>query len=187
MNYQLHFSNQVISYTVRKNQRARHLRLAVTPAGEVVLTLPQRATVEMATRFLRAKAVWVLLTLKKISEYKQPIPEWKILPYIKCKARARKYAQDKVREINKLYHFCYHRISVKNHSSRWGSCSKQGNLNFNYRILFLPEPLAGYIVVHELCHLGQMNHSKKFWALVARVAPDYKERRRELRRYHLSY
>ena len=74
------------------------------------------------------------------------------------------------------------RLSVRNQRTRWGSCSRTGNLNFNYKIALLPEPLADYIIAHELCHLGEFNHSQAFWDLVAVAIPDYRERRAELRR-----
>jgi predicted metal-dependent hydrolase len=81
-----------------------------------------------------------------------------------------------------FYPYAYGRVAIRDQSSRWGSCSKKKNLNFNYRIAFLPEPLMDYVIVHELCHLQEFNHSKAFWDLVAQMIPDYINLRSELRR-----
>lgn len=76
-------------------------------------------------------------------------------------------------------------IRIGNQKTMWGSCSRKGTLSFNVRMLFLPEPLQEYLVVHELCHLHEFNHSPRFWALVARAVPEYKERRKELKKMDL--
>ncbi len=101
--------------------------------------------------------------------------------YLKYKNQALKLVRNKLEHFNKSYNFKYNKVTVRNQSTRWGSCSKSGNLNFNYKLSLLPENLVDYVVVHELCHLGEFNHSKNFWDLVARAVPDYKERRQELR------
>lgn len=69
----------------------------------------------------------------------------------------------------------YTSITVRNQKTRWGSCSSNGTLSFNYRLLFAPPKVLDYVVVHELCHLTHMNHSKDFWNMVASVMPEYKE------------
>ena len=70
-------------------------------------------------------------------------------------------------------HFVYNKITIKNLVSRWGSCSTKGNLNFNCLLMLTPDYVIDYIVVHELCHLREMNHSEKFWAEVEKIMPDY--------------
>ena len=80
----------------------------------------------------------------------------------------------------------YGRISMRNQKTRWGSCSSNGNLNFNNRLLFVPEELVDYVVVHELAHRKEMNHSNAFWNVVEKYMPDYKERRKKLREYHIE-
>ena len=101
--------------------------------------------------------------------------------YLKYKNQALDLVKNKLEHFNQFYNFKYNKVTVRNQSTRWGSCSKSGNINFNYKLALLPESLVDYVVVHELCHLGEFNHSKKFWDLVARTVPDYKERRQELR------
>jgi len=91
--------------------------------------------------------------------------------------------KDKIEVFNKIYGLIpLNRIAIRNTKSRWGSCSTKGNLNFNYRIVFLPPKLADYLIVHELCHLKEFNHSKRFWDLVARAVPDYKKLQKELKK-----
>jgi len=86
---------------------------------------------------------------------------------------------------NRFYNLRYKKIRVRNSQSRWGSCSSQGNLNFNYKVAWLPPELADYIVVHEICHLQELNHSRDFWLLVAKTLPDFNQRRNELKKFHL--
>lgn len=99
------------------------------------------------------------------------------------KPAAQALAEQKVAQWNQLYNFPVGRVSIKNARTRWGSCSAKGNLNFNYKIALLPEHLADYLVVHELCHIGQFNHSQAFWDLVAQAVPEYRERRAELKKW----
>ena len=117
------------------------------------------------------------------------VPRWRkgVKKYKKLKHHAAAFVKEKIAEINKLYNFSFNRVCVKNHKSRWGSCSRKGNLSFNYRIALLPPRLADYIIVHELCHLTEFNHSSKFWALVAKTFPEHKAQRKELRGYRLSW
>jgi len=113
----------------------------------------------------------------------------KSLEYLKYKKETLHMAEEKLLYFNQFYNLKWNKIFIKNQKTRWGSCSKQGNINFNYRIIFLPQKMADYIIVHELCHLQEFNHSADFWNLVAKVIPDYKEIRQELRkngfRFHL--
>ncbi len=102
--------------------------------------------------------------------------------YLQHKASARALLKERLPQLNQAYGFTYHRLTVRNQITRWGSCSKQGNLNFNYRIVLLPAELQDYIMVHELCHLQQLNHSPAFWELVAKTIPDYHIQRAALKK-----
>ena len=77
----------------------------------------------------------------------------------------------------------YSSITVRDQKTRWGSCSSRGTLSFNYRLIFAPPAALDYVVVHELCHLTHMNHSKEFWNLVGSVMPDYKTHRKWLKEH----
>lgn len=77
----------------------------------------------------------------------------------------------------------YTSITIRDQKTRWGSCSSRGTLSFNYRLIFAPAPVLDYVVVHELCHLTHMNHSKEFWDMVGSVMPDYKSHKKWLREH----
>ncbi|MES2060012.1 MAG: M48 family metallopeptidase [Patescibacteria group bacterium] len=100
--------------------------------------------------------------------------------YIEHKETARGIVHAKLAEHNEHYGFKWGRVAIKNMKSRWGSCSAKGNLNFHFRVAALPAELLDYVIVHEICHLKEMNHGKEFWDLVAERIPDHKQRRKAL-------
>ena len=75
----------------------------------------------------------------------------------------------------------YEKIMIRDQKTRWGSCSQTGTLSFNYRLMMAPPEVIDYVIVHELCHLTHMNHSKAFWNMVADILPDYTERKKWLK------
>ncbi|WP_066639547.1 M48 family metallopeptidase [Desulfolucanica intricata] len=91
--------------------------------------------------------------------------------------RAREVIIKRLDYYNKYYKLSYNKIFIKNQKTRWGSCSTLKNLNFNWRIIMAPLPIVDYIVVHELCHIKEQNHSTAFWSLVEQQIPDYKKRK----------
>ena len=88
---------------------------------------------------------------------------------------------EKVEHYARIIGVTYGRITIRNQKTRWGSCSSKGNLNFNCQLMRLPEELQDYVVVHELCHRKEMNHSSDFWKEVEYIMPDYQERRARLK------
>jgi predicted metal-dependent hydrolase len=112
---------------------------------------------------------------------KKELQNQKAVQFQKVKEEARKVIEADVERLNKHYNFEYKNISIRNQSSRWGSCSSKKNLNFNFQLLFLAPEEREYVVVHELCHLQEMNHSKNFWSLVSIACPQYKTIRNSLK------
>lgn len=101
--------------------------------------------------------------------------------YLTHSERARVLVHERLSHWSTVYACSYGRVAIRDQRTRWGSCSSKQNLNFNYRIIFLPSHLADYIIVHELCHLLELNHGPQFWAHVARTMPEYEAHIRELR------
>lgn len=106
--------------------------------------------------------------------------------YLKHKESARALVAERILHFNKIYQHSYNKIAIRNQKTRWGSCSNKGNLNFNYKIFFLPPAVRDYVIVHELCHLKEFNHSRNFWDLVSIASPDYATCRIELKKISRS-
>lgn len=175
-----------IQIEYRVSTRAKRLRIAVHHDGHVVVVRPRRMSARIAEQFVRDRKSWieekVAYFMKRKARVLRETPQVALVgTYVKYKEEARALVHARLAHYNQFYNFTYHTVAIRNQKSRWGSCSKRGNLNFNYKIALLPPYLADYIVVHELCHLGELNHSEKFWQLVARTTPTYKEMRKELR------
>jgi hypothetical protein len=172
----------MIKYIFKRSCQARNLRITVHRDMRVVVTMPFFFSVSKAEKFVRDKSDWIKKSLEKIGKIKKniiPIPQKGA--YRKYKEEARVFLNHRLDEVNRNYSFRFFKVSIRNQKTRWGSCSRNGNLNFNYKILFLPLPLAEYIITHELCHLKEMNHSLRFWNLVAKTVPEHKKLRKQLR------
>ncbi len=172
-----------IPYTIKYHARARRVVISVHASGEVVVTLPARASLERAETFVQSRMPWIIKTQEKLKrkfEGKTPLRQSR-KEYTELKGKALVFIRERIAIYNKHYGFAFGRISIRMQKSRWGSCSRAGNLNFNYKLLDLPLEIADYIVVHELCHLKEMNHGPRFWALVAETVPEHKKLRTILR------
>ncbi len=166
--------------------RSRNLKILVYKSGRVVLTRPKYISLKQAERYLDTKLQWLEKTLSSFN-IQLPLDLNKDLDlekehYKKHKERARSIIEKRTSQINLYYGFKYKRISIRNQKTRWGSCSKAGNLNFNYRLIFLSNEQMDYVIAHELCHLKEFNHSPKFWQLVAEFCPNYKIIRRKIKK-----
>jgi predicted metal-dependent hydrolase len=175
-----------IQYTLRRNARSRSVRISIHGRDEIVVSAPRQVSESFIERFVASRRGWIE---RKLNELKD-LPDHLFIKsskkdLAKYKAAALKLAKDRIEHFNYSYGFSFKKISIRNQKTRWGSCSKSGTISFNYKIVLLPAKLADYIIVHELCHLGEMNHSRKFWTLVARTIPDYVNLRKELNGRHV--
>lgn len=162
-------------YTIHRRKRVKYMRLEVGHDLAVKVIVPHWAAERDVQRFIKEKENWLKRALRKMGSRKQIEATGTREEYLKYKEIAREILTKKVEHWNKVYGFEYNRIAIKNLTSQWGSCSSKGNLNFNYKTIFLSEEQSDYIVVHELCHLQEMNHSHRFWKLVGKAIPEYKK------------
>lgn len=171
-----------LSYELRQSRRARRVRVSVACDGMVSLTLPWFVPVAVGERFLSGKAEWVSRKIVEMAGRKvSPLAGFGKREYRKRRDEALAFVVARIEHWNRFYGFRYGRVSVRNQKSRWGSCSTKGNLSFNWKLLLLPPELSDYVIVHELCHLAEHNHSEAFWVQVARTIPDHRDIRRALK------
>ncbi len=169
---------------IKRRAGTKGLRLSVASGGRVTLTMPKRLSLRAAEEFLRSQKDWILSAYARVLAHPpRLLTQGDEAEYRAHKEEARKRIAERVAYYAAIYQVTPRRIAIRNQRSRFGSCSAQGNLNFNYRLIFLPPALFDYVIVHELCHLRELNHSSRFWALVARTIPDYLVRKRELQAF----
>jgi predicted metal-dependent hydrolase len=182
----IEIKNRKIFYKLRSNVASRKITLTIHSDGRFVVSKPRWISNGVVNNFISEKSSWILDQLGKIGKLDNRVDlEKSRNEYLKHKERARSFVHSKLEMINSVYNFKYNRVTIKNQRTMWGSCSGDGNLNFNYKVVFLPENLSEYIIAHEICHLRELNHSKDFWQLLSITIPDYKKRRRELKNYCL--
>ncbi len=169
-------------YEIKKYKKAKYLRISVKPGGRVVVTTPWRTPKYVAVQFVEKQQSWIERARAKVLVQPTPANLGTAAEYKKYKLQAQRLISARLVELNVQYGFPYKLVSIRNQKTRWGSCSKSGTLSFNYRLLFVDSAIRDYVLVHELCHTQQMNHSVKFWQLVSLSIPNYKVLRQELRR-----
>lgn len=172
----------MVSYTLKRSSRTMRMRLRVLPGGAVLVTAPLSHSAGEVDRFVMSHLAWIHGAVARMRNY-VALPVRGRRAYLRHKEEARAHVWNRLTYWNAFYQFTHGRVAIRNTKRRWGSCSRKGNLNFSYGLLFLPSHLADYVIVHELCHVREHNHSPRFWALVAATLPDYAALRRELKRY----
>ena len=177
-----------ISYKLKRSKRAKRMRLAVYCDGAVVVTSPFGIEQSIIEKFISDKKQWVLEKMRFFKSVdSKAIRTFSHKDYIENKDKAFVLVNERVTFYNREYGFSFNKIFIKNQKTRWGSCSCKQNLNLNYKIVFLPQKHQDYIIVHEMCHLKEFNHSRKFWALVEKALPNYLDIKKELRNHELFY
>ncbi len=169
---------------VRSNRRS--ISIEVTQDLRVIVRAPRRLSEKEINRFVGEKADWIDIHLRKMKERQNELADEQSKALSEqdirlLTTRAKRVFPTKVKKFAEIIGVTYGNITIRMQKSRWGSCSGKGNLNFNCLLMNAPEEIVDYVVVHELCHRKEMNHSPRFWAEVEKVLPDYKERRKWLK------
>ena len=166
--------------------RSRRKTIGIRIAGPnlVQVRAPLRMPDAEIRRLLEQKRKWIETHLEKAARQEeaarsQPALTWEELEQLARSAMA--VMPPRISRLASQMGVRYHRITFRNQRTRWGSCSAKGNLNFNIMLMLCPEAVMDYVIVHELCHLKEMNHSPRFWAEVEKVLPQYRQNRNWLK------
>ena len=155
----------------------RSMGLQVKADGTVCARIPMQVMDYAVQEFIEGHADWIFKKRKLVLS-RDNRPDIVYLPEVteeSDRERIQTFIEEKVSYYASVMGVSYGRITMRNQKTRWGSCSSKGNLNFNCLLMLAPSEILDYVVVHELCHRKQMNHSKAFWLEVEKVLPDYKE------------
>ena len=177
MNDKVERSN--IPYRVIRSSR-RTISVQIVPGGEVLVRCPKRMSNGDIRRFVESKYDWIKKHLEKHTAAAR-LPAFTGEQIQSLARQARQTIPERVAYFAPLVGVTYGRITIRSQHTLWGSCSGKGNLSFNCLLMLTPPEVLDYVVVHELCHRKEMNHSARFWAEVGRVLPDYQTQRKWLR------
>lgn len=180
-------NGRVIFFHLKIFKQSRHVRILINRGGQVVVTAPKHYSKNVVENFIKTNAVRISNLLDRFTALpkKEPV-KYSVVDKRRLILLARRLAKERLNYFNQFYNFSYGKISIRNQRTRWGSCSRRGDISLNFRIATISPELADYVIVHELCHLEAFNHSAKFWNLVSRTIPNYKIRRKQLRIIGLS-
>jgi len=166
------------SYQIIRSAR-KTIALEIRPDGSILVRAPRRMPDRAIGEFVQSKAHWLR---EKLQKYKNrpALPPLTDTELDSLKIQARSDLAARAARLAPIVGVSYGRITIRAQKTRWGSCSREGNLNFNCLLMLAPEKVRDYVVIHELCHRKEMNHSPRFWAEVAKVCPGFDAHRRWL-------
>lgn len=200
-----------MDYNISISRRAKRISITVKRDGSCVVSVPfRRSTILQKLLLVKAKGFavtkkeWIETQREKYKKLQEKIKKirgeyggngptsndeefgadagsQKNISPKELKVRTMNIVTERLAHFNTFYNFQYKDVRVKKVSSRWGSCSRRGNLNFSHKLVLLRPEEIDYVVVHELCHLREFNHGPKFWKLVEQTIPNYKQIRKGMR------
>lgn len=168
-----------ITVAAVREHRPRNVAIGATEDGRPLLAIPAEMTVPQLREFIRNHKRAILNQRDRVMEGRR----------VRREAEGKQLTMDDIRRLGnelqqdiapRLIRYSrvigtdFHRVTIRNQRTRWGSCSAKGNLNFNCLLMLAPEKCRDYVVVHELCHRKHMDHSPAFWAEVEKAMPDYR-------------
>ncbi len=162
--------------------KRRTLALEVTPDARLIVRAPKKADKSLIAAFIEAKKPWILKKKQQMARRMEEMPEELAKPRPEIdKDKAASVIKERLDHFSSKMGLSYDLFRLSGARKRWGTCSRRADIRINWRLAYAQEDILDYVIVHELSHIKEKNHSRNFWALVAQILPDHKARRRWLK------
>jgi predicted metal-dependent hydrolase len=168
-----------------RSRRAKHLNIYVKPFKGVRVAVPYRLSFQKAEKMVHSRVSWIRKQLVKMARIKQKHDFLLIESARVNRSKAKKRLVNRLNELAETHGFTYNRVFIRNQQTRWGSCSSKNNISLNLKLVLLPTELMDYVILHELVHTRQKNHSKDFWSELNALVGDAKRMSSRLKEYGL--
>ncbi|MDR0982608.1 MAG: M48 family metallopeptidase [Culturomica sp.] len=170
---------------LRRGRNIKHLSIRMAAGRGIWLNVPWLISYEQAIKFLQSQTAWIDENRKKFVNIESRKQDLQVEEEIK--RACREFMPARVEALACRHGFSYGRLSFRNNVSNWGSCSWNNNISLNVKLMRMPDEVIDYVIIHELCHTVEKNHSDRFWALVEKCCPDYRRLRAYLKTKHTAF
>ncbi len=167
------------------SKRAKNINISVKPFRGVRVAVPKGISFDKAKQFAQSKKSWIQKHLAKMNQVEQEHEAFTKYSIEIDKAEARKILVNRINELCEQHGFRYNKVFMRNQKTRWGSCSAKNNINLNMKMVWLPDEMIDYVLLHELVHTRIKNHNNTFWAELNRLVGDAKEINKRLKEYKI--
>lgn len=166
---------------VLERSNRKTLSIGIREDGTLLIKAPYQMQQKVIDRFVAQKRFWIYKQVQRMENNRRNQVVYTKEQEKELRQQARKRLTERTDYYKTILGVDYKRIRIADQKTRWGSCSSTGTISYNWHLVLLPDAILDYVVVHELCHLRQMNHSKDFWKMVEGILPDYQSRRKWLK------
>ena len=170
---------------LERSKRAKHIIISVKPFRGVRVAVPKGISFDKARQVAQSKKSWIQKHLAKMKQVEQEREAFTKYSIEIDRAEARKILVNRLNELCEQHGFSYNKVFMRNQKTRWGSCSAKNNINLNIKLVWLPDDMIDYVLLHELVHTGIKNHTNAFWAELNRFVGNAKGKNKKLHEYKM--
>lgn len=165
------------------SQRAKYINISVRPLKGVRVAVPRGVAISQAREFVLSRQDWIKKHIKEARQLEKAHLNFLRRSGQMDRTKARQRLVRKLDALAAIHGFTYNKVFIRNQKTRWGSCSPQNNISLNIKLIWLPDELTSYVILHELVHTRIKNHSASFWNALEQIKRNAKSLRRELDDY----